>query len=99
MTKKLRKSDIELNLTTNGGASSLHRAATGANKGPESLDLLLNSAIDKSLVDEDLQNFLHKLAQTDAKIFDQVSKSHPQLITRDKFGKLPNDYKKYMKKS
>ena len=93
--KKLLQSEIELNLTTNGGATSLHRAAIGANKGSESLTLLLNSGIDKNMIDEDLQNFLHKLAQSDAKIFDEISREYPELITRDKFDKFPHDYKKY----
>lgn len=85
-------------MTTNGGATSLHRAAIGVNKGPESLELLLNSTIDKTIIDEDLQNFLHKLAQSDAKIFDEISKHHPELITRDKFEKFPQDYKNYIHK-
>ena len=84
--------DIEVNLTTNGGASALHRAAIG--KGTESLLLLLEcNRIDTTLVDDENQNFMHKVAQAKKNaLFDTLLTKYGHLNVPDKKGKLPVDY-------
>ena len=80
--------------TTNGGASALHRAAIGVDKGSESLLMLLAyNQVDTSLIDDENQNFLHKLAQTKSKIlFDELRTTYAHLNVADKRGKLPVNY-------
>jgi len=89
----LSQYEIDPNLTTNGGASALHRAAIGVSKGTESLELLLASKIDKTLTDDEDQNFLHKLAKTNFKDFDKLLEFYSDLDKPDKFDKLPADYR------
>ena len=80
---------------TNGGASVLHRAATGASKGPECLELLLKQKQLFCLVDEEGQNFLHKLAQSSPEHYKRIvrDQAYRELENcRDKYDKLPADY-------
>ena len=68
------------------------RTLESVSKGTQSLELLLASKIDKTLTDDEDQNFLHKLAKTNFKDFDKFLNLYSDLNKPDKFGKLPADY-------
>jgi len=57
---------------------------------------LTHKTVDLSAVDQEGQNFLHKLAKSkiSADIFSNyISKFHNQAIISDNYSKLPSDYR------
>jgi len=95
--KILSTYDVNVNLSTNGGATPLMRAAMAPST--DSLEILLN---DKRIltdpIDEEGQNFLHKLCRKFStspanQNAEKIINHFPDLAkVKDKYGKMPFEY-------